>query len=91
MTIPGTRRAALRAIRSEPKHPTGVERRIRVPPLIVWGSEDCLIPASDAPRVRARIALTQGICRSASSLSRSPALWRISSACSGVLIDGGRP
>ncbi len=56
MTIPGTRRAALEAIRSDPRAHLGVERRIRVPTLIVWGAEDRLIPSSDAARVQERIA-----------------------------------
>ena len=56
MTIPGTRRAALAAIRSDPRAHIGVERRIRIPTLIVWGEKDRLIPASDAPRVQAAIA-----------------------------------
>jgi pimeloyl-ACP methyl ester carboxylesterase len=56
MTIPGTRRAALEAIRSDPRPHLGVERRVRVPTLIVWGAEDRLIPASDASRVQANIA-----------------------------------
>ena len=56
MTIPGTRRAALAAIRSDPRPHVGLEQRIRVPTLIVWGEKDRLIPASDAARVRAKIA-----------------------------------
>jgi pimeloyl-ACP methyl ester carboxylesterase len=56
MTIPGTRRAALAAIRSDPKPHVGLERRIRVPTLILWGEKDRLIPATDAPRVQANIA-----------------------------------
>jgi pimeloyl-ACP methyl ester carboxylesterase len=56
MTIPGTRRAALAAIRSDPRPHVGIERRIRVPTLIVWGEKDRLIPVFDAPRVQALIA-----------------------------------
>jgi pimeloyl-ACP methyl ester carboxylesterase len=56
MTVPGTRRAALAAIRSDPRPHVGVERRVRVPTLIVWGAEDRLIPADDAPRVQSKIA-----------------------------------
>jgi len=56
MTIRGTRRAALAAIRSDRRAHAGLERRIRVPTLIVWGAEDRLIPASGAPRVQANIA-----------------------------------
>jgi len=54
--IPGTRRAALAAIRSDPRPHVGIESRLRVPTLIVWGSRDRLVPASDAERVHARIA-----------------------------------
>jgi len=56
MTVPGTRRAALAAIRSDPKPHVGLERRVLVPTLIVWGEKDRLIPATDAPRVQASIA-----------------------------------
>ena len=56
MRIPGTRRAALAAIRSDPRRHRGVEARLRVPTLVVWGSEDRLVPAADAERVHACIA-----------------------------------
>jgi pimeloyl-ACP methyl ester carboxylesterase len=55
LTIPGTRRAALAAIRSEPKRFLGLESRISVPTLVVWGEQDRLIPVSEAPRLAARI------------------------------------
>jgi len=55
LRVPGTRRAALAAIRSDPRPHRGLEGRIRVPTLIVWGSEDRLIPAADAARVQALI------------------------------------
>jgi pimeloyl-ACP methyl ester carboxylesterase len=57
--IPGTRRAALAAIRSDPRPHVGVESRIRVPTLIVWGSRDRLVPTSDAERVHSRISGSQ--------------------------------
>jgi len=51
--VPGTRRAALAAIRSDPKAHRGVEGRVRAPVLVIWGREDRLIPAADAARVHA--------------------------------------
>ena len=55
LTIPGTRRAALAAIRTDPKRFVGVESRISAPTLVVWGEEDRMIPAAEAPRLAARI------------------------------------
>ena len=55
LRVPGTRRAALAAIRSDPGPHVGVEVRVRVPTLVVWGREDRLIPCADAERVRSRI------------------------------------
>jgi pimeloyl-ACP methyl ester carboxylesterase len=56
LTIPGTRRAALLAVRSERRRYLGLEARIRVPTLIVWGREDRVIPAAESERLRSRIA-----------------------------------
>jgi pimeloyl-ACP methyl ester carboxylesterase len=56
LTIPGTRRAALAAIRSDPRRYLGLEARIRVPTLVVWGREDRLLPSHDSESVAARIA-----------------------------------
>jgi pimeloyl-ACP methyl ester carboxylesterase len=56
LRVPGTRRAALAAIRSDPRPYVGVESRIRVPTLIVWGSRDRLVPTTDAERVHSRIS-----------------------------------
>lgn len=56
LTIPGTRRAALAAIRSDPRRHTGLEARIRVPTLVVWGGCDRLLPTRDAGGVASRIA-----------------------------------
>lgn len=56
LRIPGTRRAALCAIRSDPRHYAGLEARIHVPTLIVWGREDRLLAAWQGERLRSRIA-----------------------------------
>ncbi len=56
LTVPGTRQAALAAIRSDPRRFVGLEDRLRVPTLIVWGREDRLIPVRDAERLSGRIA-----------------------------------
>ena len=53
--IPGTQRAALAAIRSDPRDYLGIEARIRVPTLIVWGAGDRLLPASEGERLALRI------------------------------------
>jgi pimeloyl-ACP methyl ester carboxylesterase len=55
LTIPGTRRAALRAIRTDPSGFVGLEARISVPTLVVWGEEDRMIPVAEGPRLAARI------------------------------------
>jgi pimeloyl-ACP methyl ester carboxylesterase len=51
LTVPGTRRAALAAIRSDPRDHLGLEKRIRVPTLIIWGREDRLIPVREGERL----------------------------------------
>lgn len=56
LTIPGTRRAALVLIRSDPRRYVGLEKRIRVPTLVIWGQEDRLLPIREAERVASRIA-----------------------------------
>ena len=56
LAVPGTRRAALHAIRTDPAAFVGPEDRIRQPTLIVWGSRDRLLPPAEAERLRARIA-----------------------------------
>ena len=48
LAVPGTRRAALAAIRSDPRDYLGLEKRIRVPTLILWGREDRLFPSARA-------------------------------------------
>ena len=55
LTIPGTRRAALAAIRTHRSRFHGLEDRIRVRTLIVWGAEDRLLPARNGSRLAARI------------------------------------
>ena len=56
LTVPGTRRAALAAIRSDPRDYLGLEKRIRVPTLILWGREDRLIPACEGERLVGSLA-----------------------------------
>ena len=56
LTIPGTNRAALRAVRSDRRRYLGLEARVRVPTLIVWGREDRVIPVGESERLRSRIA-----------------------------------
>ena len=55
LTIPGTRRAALAAIRSDPRRYAGLEERVRAPALLVWGREDRLLPVREAERLAARM------------------------------------
>lgn len=47
ITLPGTRRAALEAIRTRRSGTEGLLEKIRVPTLVVWGADDSLLPASD--------------------------------------------
>jgi len=56
LTIPGTRRAALLAVRSERRRYLGLEARVRVPTLIVWGKKDRVIPVAESERLASRIA-----------------------------------
>ncbi|HEY1249712.1 MAG TPA: alpha/beta hydrolase [Thermoanaerobaculia bacterium] len=55
LTIPGTRRAALAAIRADPKRYAGLETRVRAPTLIVWGREDRLLRVKEAEALAARM------------------------------------
>ncbi|HEY2797408.1 MAG TPA: alpha/beta hydrolase, partial [Thermoanaerobaculia bacterium] len=55
LTIPGTRRAALSAIREDPRLYAGIEERIRVPTLIVWGREDRLLRVREGEALKGRI------------------------------------
>ena len=45
--VPGTRRAALAAIRTSREGYANLEKRITMPTLILWGKEDRLLPASE--------------------------------------------
>lgn len=55
LTVPGTRRAALAAIRTDRRRFHGLEERVRVRTLIVWGAEDRLLPVRDGSRLAGRI------------------------------------
>jgi pimeloyl-ACP methyl ester carboxylesterase len=55
LRVPGTRRAALRAIRTDPADYEGLEARVRVPTLIVWGERDRMLPSSEGERLVSRI------------------------------------
>ena len=56
LRVPGTRRAALAAIRTCRSRFRGLEDRIHVRTLIVWGAEDRLLPVRGGTRLAARIA-----------------------------------
>lgn len=47
LRVPGTRRAALEAIRTSPRGTEGITKRIAAPTLVLWGREDKLLPASE--------------------------------------------
>ncbi|MGH9366200.1 MAG: alpha/beta fold hydrolase, partial [Thermoanaerobaculia bacterium] len=55
ITVPGTRRAALAAARSNPAGFERLETAVRAPTLVLWGREDRLIPASAGLRLSERI------------------------------------
>jgi 4,5:9,10-diseco-3-hydroxy-5,9,17-trioxoandrosta-1(10),2-diene-4-oate hydrolase len=55
LTIPGTRRAALAAIRSDPGRYVDLEASIRAPTLIVWGCDDHLLRVREAERLHERM------------------------------------
>jgi pimeloyl-ACP methyl ester carboxylesterase len=55
LTVPGTRRAALAAVRTDPTRYVGMESRIRAPTLILWGREDRLLPVEEAGNLAGRI------------------------------------
>jgi pimeloyl-ACP methyl ester carboxylesterase len=55
LTIPGTRRAALAAIRTDPRRFQGIEARVVSPALVIWGEEDRMIPVSDGRRLAERL------------------------------------
>lgn len=51
VTVPGTRRAALAAIRTRSEGYEGLLPGIRTPTLILWGREDHLLPLSDGVEI----------------------------------------
>ncbi len=53
--VPGTRRAALQAIRVDPKPYRGLEGRVRVPTLVLWGERDRMLPAPEGERLASKI------------------------------------
>ncbi len=55
VTVAGTRRAALAAIRSNARGYEDLLQRIRVPTLVVWGREDRLLPPSEGLRLASQI------------------------------------
>lgn len=86
MTIPGTRRAALAAIRSDPARYSGLEKRIRTPTLIVWGAEDRLLSSRGADNVSSRIPQSRVvILPEAGHLPQREAPRAFSSAVAGFL------
>jgi pimeloyl-ACP methyl ester carboxylesterase len=55
MTMPGTRRAALAAIRSSVRGHEGLLRKFQVPTLVVWGLGDRLLPVAEGHRLASSI------------------------------------
>jgi pimeloyl-ACP methyl ester carboxylesterase len=55
VTVPGTRRAALAAVRSRVLGYETLMDRVRVPTLVIWGEEDRLLAVSDGRRLAAAI------------------------------------
>jgi pimeloyl-ACP methyl ester carboxylesterase len=53
--VPGTRRAALQAIRTSPRGLEGLFDRITAPTLILWGKEDRLLPPEDGLKLARKI------------------------------------
>jgi pimeloyl-ACP methyl ester carboxylesterase len=47
VTVPGTRRAAIHAIRTSRRGADEILARITAPTLVVWGADDALMPATD--------------------------------------------
>jgi pimeloyl-ACP methyl ester carboxylesterase len=54
--VPGTRRAALAAIRSSPAGLEGILGRIRVPTLVLWGKDDKILPPEEGLRLSIEIS-----------------------------------
>jgi len=53
--VPGTRRAALAAVRSSSRGYEGLFARIRVPTLVLWGKEDRILPPQEGLRLATEI------------------------------------
>jgi len=53
--VPGTRRAALAAVRSSSRGYEGLLARIRVPTLVLWGKEDRILPPQEGLRLATEI------------------------------------
>jgi len=53
--VPGTRRAALAAIRSSPVGYEDVEARVTAPTLVLWGERDRMLPVSEGRRISEEI------------------------------------
>jgi len=51
VTVPGTRRSALAAIRSNVRGYEGLWQKFQVPTLVIWGLEDRLLPVADGHRL----------------------------------------
>ena len=56
LRVPGSRRAALAAIRTSRRDAEGIVEKIRAPTLVLWGSGDKLIPASEGLALSSSIA-----------------------------------
>jgi pimeloyl-ACP methyl ester carboxylesterase len=56
ITVPGTRRAALAAIRSSNRGYEDLLEKIRTPALVLWGKEDRLLPPEEGLRLSSDLA-----------------------------------
>ena len=56
LRVAGTRRAALEAIRTNPRGAEGIAQRVAAPTLVLWGREDKLLPASEGLALSSAIA-----------------------------------
>jgi pimeloyl-ACP methyl ester carboxylesterase len=55
VTVPGTRRAALAAVRSSVSGSDTIMDRIHMPTLVVWGEQDHLLPLDEGRRLAAAV------------------------------------
>jgi len=53
--VPGTRRAALAAVRSSSRGYEGLLERIRIPTLVLWGKQDRILPPEEGLRLATEI------------------------------------